>query len=74
MAELGKLSGMVTAIVSDRELAVRTATNFSQTPNVRSVQGDGARVPFDRADVIYVNAGATHPAAAWLDRLKDDGG
>jgi len=25
---------------------------------------------FEPADVIYVNAGATRPADAWLDRLK----
>ena len=30
--------------------------------NVSVVQGDGARVLFDSADIIYVNAGATKPA------------
>jgi protein-L-isoaspartate(D-aspartate) O-methyltransferase len=30
-------------------------------------------VPFNPADVIYVNAGATRPADAWLDRLRDGG-
>lgn len=30
-------------------------------------------MPFDAADVIYVNAGATMPAANWLDRLRDGG-
>lgn len=73
MAKLVKPSGGVTAIEFDQHLAARVTTNFSRAPNVRSVQGDGARVPFDPADVIYVNAGATHPAAAWLDRLKEDG-
>ena len=28
---------------------------------------------FEPADVIYVNAGATRPADAWLDRLKEGG-
>jgi len=37
------------------------------------VEGDGALVPFDTADVIYVNAGATAPADTWLDRLADGG-
>ena len=36
-------------------------------------KGDGAAIPFDGADVIYVNAGATRPADAWLDRLNDGG-
>ena len=26
-------------------------------------------VPLDTADVIYVNAGVTHPVSAWLDAL-----
>jgi protein-L-isoaspartate(D-aspartate) O-methyltransferase len=30
-------------------------------------------MPFDPADVIYVNAGATHPADVWLDRLNEGG-
>src|SRR5258707_3090894 len=30
-------------------------------------------VPFDEADVIYVNAGCTRPAENWLDRLADGG-
>jgi protein-L-isoaspartate(D-aspartate) O-methyltransferase len=37
------------------------------------LQGDGAQIEFDPADVIYVNAGATRPADIWLDRLKDGG-
>jgi len=30
-------------------------------------------VSSNRADVIYVNAGATRPANPWLDRLVDGG-
>jgi protein-L-isoaspartate(D-aspartate) O-methyltransferase len=37
------------------------------------VSGDGARVAFDSADIIYVNAGATKPAETWLDRLVEGG-
>lgn len=40
---------------------------------MRVICGDGARIEFDRADVIDVNAGATKPADAWLDRLTDGG-
>ena len=66
-------SGRVTAIEFDGGLAERLAANFAGQPNVRALQGDGAQIAFDPADVIYVNAGATRPADIWLERL-DDGG
>lgn len=65
--------GQVTAIEFDPGLAERLASNFRGQRNVRVVQGDGARVPFDPADAILVNAGATRPADAWLDGLRDGG-
>jgi protein-L-isoaspartate(D-aspartate) O-methyltransferase len=40
---------------------------------VTVINGDGTKVDFAPADVIYVNAGATHPAAHWLDRLAEGG-
>ena len=66
-------SGRVTAIEFDGGLAERLAANFAGQPNVRALQGDGAQIEFDPADVIYVNAGATRPADIWLDRLNDGG-
>ena len=39
----------------------------------RGICGNGAIVPFDAADVIYVNAGATRPADVWLDGLAEGG-
>jgi protein-L-isoaspartate(D-aspartate) O-methyltransferase len=65
--------GRVTAIEYDPDLATRLAANFAGQSNVRAVQGDGTRIDFDPADVIYVNAGATRPVDHWLDRLKDGG-
>jgi len=65
--------GRITAIEFDPGLAQRLGANFAGASNVRVVQGDGAGVEFDRADVIYVNAGATRPANPWLDRLVDGG-
>jgi len=73
LAQLAGRRGRVTAIEYDAGLAERLAANFAGTRNVRVVQGDGARVPFDPADVILVNAGATRPADAWLDRLAEGG-
>jgi protein-L-isoaspartate(D-aspartate) O-methyltransferase len=66
-------AGAVTAIEFDPGLAARAASNFSRFSNVRVVQGDGSVIPFDPADVIYVNAGATRPADSWLDGLKEGG-
>ena len=66
-------SGRVSAIEYDTELAARVVRNFSGAGNVRVVQGDGAAAAFDKAGVIYVNAGVTRPPDTWLDRLSDGG-
>jgi protein-L-isoaspartate(D-aspartate) O-methyltransferase len=63
----------VTAIEFEPELAERAKANLAHLPNVTVVQGNGAEIPCDPADVIYVNAGTTHPVAAWLDALKEGG-
>lgn len=73
MAHLVTRSGRVTAIEFEADLAARATSNLSGYPNVSVVCGDGSSAPFDPADVIYVNAGATRPADAWLDRLRDGG-
>ena len=73
MAHLVGHAGRVTGIEFDPELAGRARTNFANSPHVEIVQGDGAAIPFAPADVIYVNAGVTHPADNWLDRLNDGG-
>ncbi|MBO0766220.1 MAG: methyltransferase domain-containing protein [Hyphomicrobiaceae bacterium] len=73
MAHLAGPSGKVTAIEFDPALAMRARQNLASLTNVSVVQGDGCTAPFDAADVIYVNAGVTRPAEAWLDRLKVGG-
>lgn len=73
MAHLVGLSGRVTAIEFNPELAELGAANLALYGNVRVVHGDGASVAFDMADIIYVNAGATRPADSWLDRLSNGG-
>src|SRR5436305_15051973 len=57
--------GRVTAIEYDAGLHARLAVNFAGQPNVRAVQGDGTRIDFGPADVIYINAGATRPVDLW---------
>jgi protein-L-isoaspartate(D-aspartate) O-methyltransferase len=73
VAHLVGPSGKVTGIEADPGLAERTQANLASLANVRVLQGDGATVPFDAADVIYVNAGTTRPAEAWLDGLAEGG-
>jgi protein-L-isoaspartate(D-aspartate) O-methyltransferase len=73
LAHLVGPSGRVTGIEYEPELAARAKDNFTTYPNVEIVEGDGALVSFDTADVIYVNAGCTRPAESWLDRLADGG-
>jgi protein-L-isoaspartate(D-aspartate) O-methyltransferase len=73
MAHLAGPTGRVTAIEYDPGLAARARENLSSHATVRVLEGNGATMPFDPADVIYVNAGVTHPADTWLDGLSDDG-
>jgi len=73
MATLVENSGNVTAIEFEPDLAARAGVNLAPYQNVSMIQGDGSSVDFDAADVIYVNAGATRPAAIWLDRLRNGG-
>ncbi len=73
MAEMVGPTGRVTGIEFDPDLASRAEANLAHYSNTKIIAGDGATAPFDIADVIYVNAGATRPADAWLDRLADGG-
>ena len=66
-------SGRVTGIEYDPDLAARARANLAPYANVAVIEGDGTHVPFDAADVIYVNAGCTQPATRWLDGLADAG-
>jgi protein-L-isoaspartate(D-aspartate) O-methyltransferase len=73
MGEMVGASGRVTGIEYDPGLAARAKANVSSRSNIEILQGDGATVGFEPADVIYVNAGATAPAKAWLDGLTEGG-
>jgi len=73
LAQLVGRRGKVTAIEYDPELAARSARHLTGWSQATVVAGDGTQVDFPPADVIYVNAGATHPLPNWLDRLKEGG-
>jgi protein-L-isoaspartate(D-aspartate) O-methyltransferase len=73
LAHLVGPSGRVTAIEYDGSLAARARASLAPHANVTLIEGDGTQLPFDAADVIYVNAGCTRPATCWLDGLADGG-
>ena len=58
---------------STQALAARARIALEPWPQVTVMHADGARGPFDPADVIVVSAGATHPLPAWLAALKPEG-
>jgi protein-L-isoaspartate(D-aspartate) O-methyltransferase len=73
MSCLVGMQGRVTGIEYDAGLAARAREYLSTRSNVSVLEGDGSTMTFDQADVIYVNAGVTHPAENWLDGLAAGG-
>ncbi len=73
LSELVGPGGTVHAYEVERDLADIAASNLADRPWVR-VQADSvcdATLP--ASDVMYVNAGASHPPALWLDALREGG-
>jgi protein-L-isoaspartate(D-aspartate) O-methyltransferase len=60
----------VIAYEIEPHLAQRATANLAALPQVRVRAVSGAAPPLPDCDVIYVNAGATHPVAAWLDAMR----
>ena len=73
MAQLTGPDGAVVAVEIDSTLAGRARANLAPWPNVEIVAADGASYDPGPADVIVVNAGATHPAPVWLAAMKPGG-
>jgi len=73
MATLAGATGTVTAIECDPDLATRARENLTSYPTIQVIPGNGSEALFPAANVIYVNAGVTHPAAVWLDGLAEGG-
>jgi protein-L-isoaspartate(D-aspartate) O-methyltransferase len=70
MANLAGQNGRVVGIEFEPELASRARDNLVRFSGIEVIQGDGSTTPLEPADVIFVNAGASHPAQTWLDALK----
>jgi protein-L-isoaspartate(D-aspartate) O-methyltransferase len=72
-AELVRPDGRVVAVEIDPVLAERARRSLAADAGVTVVSGDGSGLREARFDAIFVNAGATEPAASWLDALHPGG-
>jgi protein-L-isoaspartate(D-aspartate) O-methyltransferase len=73
LAFLVEPGGHVAAFEIEADLAARARHNLSRFSNVSVRTESAATGMIPAADVIYVNAGATHPLPTWLDALKIGG-
>lgn len=72
LAELVGPGGRVLACDIDAELARRASEHLAAWPQVQVDASDGSD-PHGPFDVIFVNAGATHPRPGWLSALAPGG-
>lgn len=63
-------AGRVVAYEIEPDLAALARASLAHLEQVEVVAASATAGPLPAADVIYVNAGATHPPAAWLDALR----
>ena len=73
LAELAGPAGHVHAYEIEPDLAERAAQALADRPNVSVHAQSAFAAPLPPADVLYVNAGASHPPAEWLDALRPGG-
>lgn len=73
LAALVGPTGNVIAFEIQADLADRAGDNLKHLPNVTVLSDSATEAHLPKADVIYVNAGATHPLASWLDALNVGG-
>lgn len=73
LATLVGPAGKVIAIEREADLAARAVIALQSYPNVEVRATSATEAALPECDVIYVNAGATHPPAAWLDALRVGG-
>lgn len=69
LAHLVGPAGRVIAYEIEPQLAERAAANLAALPQASVRAVSGAEPPLPACDLIYVNAGASHPVAAWLDAM-----
>lgn len=73
LAHLVGPTGTISAYELDSDLARKASANLQALPNVKVLNRSGCEGSLEQADVIYVNAGATHPLDTWLNALRPNG-
>ena len=73
LATLVGPTGRVVGLEREADLAKRAASNLKHLSNVEIRAESATEASIAPCDVIYVNAGATHPPSAWLDALHVGG-
>jgi protein-L-isoaspartate(D-aspartate) O-methyltransferase len=73
LANLVGTGGNVVGYELEPDLAARARENLRYLANVQVISGSASDAALPNADVIYVNAGATHPLSTWLDALNPGG-
>jgi protein-L-isoaspartate(D-aspartate) O-methyltransferase len=73
LATLVGPKGRVVAFELEQDLAARAATNLRHFQNVEVRAESATESAIPTSELIYVNAGATHPPPAWLDALSIGG-
>ncbi len=73
LASLVGRTGKVTAYEIEADLAGRARENVRHLATIKIENASASEGVLPRADLIYVNAGATHPLASWLDALNVGG-
>lgn len=73
IAELVGREGRLEAFEIDEALAAAAARNLSPWTHASVQSRSGLETPFPVADVIYVNAGVSRLAEAWLDAIRPGG-
>jgi len=73
LAELVGPAGSVIAYEIEADLAEWARSNLRHLGNVKALTASATVAALPNADVIYVNAGATHPLPSWLDALNVGG-
>ena len=73
LATLVGQSGRVIAYEIETDLAQQASANLKHFPNVEVIGASASEGSLPMADLLYVNAGATHPLPCWLDALKIGG-
>jgi protein-L-isoaspartate(D-aspartate) O-methyltransferase len=73
LAMLAGETGVVDAYEIEPDLAARARENLAGIHQVEVHGRSGAVAPLPECDLIYVNAAANEPLAAWLDSLRTNG-